>query len=278
MSEIRGEQPEQERETTKKEEQPENPYKSEESLIEFIKTKRRPIDYSSIIEPDCRVLAFGESHRGLAEKKEVIDSLKQLKNMGFTHLGLEFLGVEMQEIIDRYLLDKNEKDREAIWDHLKTWSWGEIFFGTYLEIMEEAQKLGIKVVGLDMPQREKDFYQVSEEIELQQRRNPFMAKKVRDILFENPRNRVITFTGSGHIQNVDEGDGSMVLNLREDDIKIITVDLSIRIHKPPHGGQYPNLEKCAQKAGVENEKFMLASQSHFPDSVFPFDYLIYLPE
>lgn len=254
------------------------PYDSFKGLVEFIKEERQPIDYASIVNPDTRVLALGESHLDRAAKGEVRDSLDQLKEMGFTHLGLEFFGVEMQQILDSYAKIKNESDKTILIKHLKTYSKRDAEL--YFEIVERAISLGIKVVGLDISQKEKDHYETSQEIELLQKRNPFMAQKIEAVLSENKENKIITFSGRGHIENIDEGDGSMAVNLRNSNIPVATVDLSGRLIERgrPYSYQGLSISECAKGAGVTAEKFMLPAQTKFPNVSIPFDWIMYLPE
>src|SRR3989339_605330 len=205
------------------------PYDSFEGLVEFIATERQPIDYALLVRPDTQVLALGESHLDYTTKKEVENCLTQLKEKGVTHFGLEFFGIEMQPILDAYAKTRNENDKKVLMKHLETYSKKDA--NLYLNVVEKAFFLGIRVVGLDIPQKEKNHYETSQKIELQQIRNPFMAQKIEAILSENKKYKIVTFSGSGHIGNIDEGSGSMVVNLRSRNINVVTVNLSGRLKK-----------------------------------------------
>ncbi|TSD02499.1 MAG: hypothetical protein Athens071424_21 [Parcubacteria group bacterium Athens0714_24] len=254
------------------------PYDSPKELANFISRERLPIDYSLVINDNTKVIALGESHMDSTAKKEVKNSLTQFKQLKFTHLGLEFLGTDLQPVLDNYVRGKNKKDEEILLEHFKTYSErdGEL----YLEIVKEAISLGIKIVALDLPQKEKDYYEESNTIELQQKRNPFMAQRVENILSGNKEYRVITFSGNGHIQNIDEGTGSIVVNLRDKNISVVTINFSGRLIEKgyPYSYQGPSISECVQSAGLASEKFILPAQTKFPEINIPFDWIIYLSE
>jgi uncharacterized iron-regulated protein len=249
------------------------PYDSFVGLSEFIEKEKRSVDYAMLINPDTRVFALGESHLDSTTKEEVENCLTQLKEKGFTHLGLEFFGVEMQQVIEDYIKDKNEKSKEILLEHLRTYS--EKDAELYLKVIEKAIALGIKVIGLDMTQKYKDSYETSQEIELLQERNQFMSQRIETILLEDEKYRIIIFTGSGHIQNEDDGTGSITVNLRNKCINVVSVLLSGRIKRPYYQG--PDLGETAQHIGLAREKFLLPAQKLFPNARMPFDWIVHIP-
>lgn len=255
-----------------------NPYDSENDLVAFIENERRPINYTEIVAPNARVIAFGESHLDMHAKVEVENSLSHLKDLGFTHLGMEFFGTELQNILDHYATTKNDNDKLILIKHLKTYS--DTGAALYLQIVDKAISLGIKVLGLDMPQKEKDRYEESQNIELQQARNPFMAEQIQNVLTTNENHKIVVFAGTGHIRNIDEGDGSIAVILKSNNIPITTVDLSGRLIKMgyPYSYQGPSISECAREAGLSEEKFILPAQIKSSDASIPYDWIMHLPQ
>lgn len=119
--------------------------------------------------------------------KEKQQDLKGLKDLGFTHLGLEMVSTDDQQAIDRYLQDRVE---DQLVEVLEKWRyWLPQGTDSYLELIKEAKNVGLNVFGIDIPRSEENW---------QDKQDEWMTNSVRKILEQVDANKVITFTGIDH--------------------------------------------------------------------------------
>lgn len=117
-----------------------SPLGSVQELTEFIRTERKPFDYTKIVTPTARVLAVGENHPETSHKQEMIDHMQQFKGMGFTHLAMESFGIDIQPVIDEF--QATGQGRGKLETYLKGFL-GPIYKGVgdkYIDIIDEAGK------------------------------------------------------------------------------------------------------------------------------------------
>jgi hypothetical protein len=87
-----------------------SPFGGIEQLKDYLRNERQPLDYAKIISPTTRVLALGETHASGITKSELIDQITQLKNLGFTHIGMETFKTDFQPLLDEYQATGERKD------------------------------------------------------------------------------------------------------------------------------------------------------------------------
>lgn len=247
----------------------ESPFSDGARLTAFIKKDRQLVDYSQMVSPQTRVIALGETHTREITKREVMDHLEQFRDLGFTHFAMEVFGTDVQATLNEYQVNGTRK--EKLLQYLKE-HWGEYSAEAadlYLQAVGEAKRVGLQVVGIDLPHSEKDQYPL-ESREGSTKRDEIMAQTVRAILDENPEYKVVTFTGSFH---AGKSEDTMADILTTNGIETVTVDI---LGGKPEGESL--FEESAEKAGVAGERFMVPSLAKFPDSKTPYDWMVHLPQ
>jgi uncharacterized iron-regulated protein len=156
--------------------------KEKESLIEYIKKTASAPSLSGYVE-SAKVVFIGEHHPNESSRKYVISQLGDLKEKGFTVLALEMFNSKNQELLDRF--SKNEASSKDLLMYLKAeWGWRP---ETYVALLEEAKKLGMKLVAIDdrtggdTPARDQNMAQV-------------LAK----LVVEQPETKIVVFSGGIH--------------------------------------------------------------------------------
>lgn len=130
-----------------------------------------------------RVVVFGEVHNQFSPIRSLLlSSLKKLKSLGFTHLGVELLPSD-QPTIRMFVEERCDADtclktlligREA--------SLRKTLAGTFLAILKEAHTQGFKILYLN-----------SDGL-----RDEIMAQQVKDVLSPGGGERVACLLGSAH--------------------------------------------------------------------------------
>ena len=225
------------------------------SFEEHLSTSDRaefcPTDWSKIVTPATEVLVLGESHPRENAKGLIIGVLSKLKAQGFTHLAMEVLGADIQTDVDDYLETgrKREKLEEYICKH---YCWSPNAVELYLKMIDQAKKLGIRVVGIDSPNSNKD---------------PEMAAEV-DHLFSHQGQdvRVIAYVGSNHAKKLP---GAMAGILTAGGRQVISVRIC--------GGSSIEdslTDSYARSQGLEGKEFLF----DYRNTEVPFDWAMHLPQ
>lgn len=245
-----------------------SPFGSRERLTQFMKTDRGLVDYKQMVA-NTRVLALGETHTREITKEEVIDHIEQFKDLGFTHFGMEVFGTDAQQALDEYQSNGDKKD--VLIEYLKKGfgGWSPRAGELYLQMVNEAKRAGMRVIGIDLPKSEQDQYP-REGSDRDHKRDERMAHTVSEVLAQNPENKVVTFTGTAHAGI----EGAVMAGLlASSGVEITTVSIS--------GGSPSDrtlVEQSAVEAGIDKERFMIACRSRFKDSPTPYDWIIHLPQ
>lgn len=246
-----------------------SPFGDREQLREYIRKERQPVDYSRMVTPTTRVLALGEAHTREITKREVIDHIKQFRDLGFTHFGMEVFGTEAQPILDEY--QKTGGRKEELMEHIRKGfgGWSPNAGELYLKAVDEAKRVGMRVVAIDLPMSEQEQYK-SGGMDRGHKRDDRMSQTVQAILNENPEHKVVTLTGSGH---AGKSDNEMAGLLAASGVEIVTA--AILGGSPTRRTWF---ESSAIDVGVATERFMSACLAKFPDSRTPYDWIIHLPQ
>lgn len=150
-----------------------------------------------------RVLMLGENHDPKSPMRDFgASAMKGLKESGATHLALEMT----QKQLDEY----NRTGKMSVLpEGLQTES--------YVKMMAEAKKAGLKVVGVDNGTGDVDNKAAQE-------RDNHMAGKIDDILKSDKNNKVVFWVGAMHgATTKDQGPKSAADLLREKNHSVSTV-------------------------------------------------------
>lgn len=120
-----------------------------EETREFVSRYREEVDYGKLWSKDDPVLFVCERHMFFASKDEIIGQMEGLKDLGMTHLAIEMIRSADQDKIDKYA--EGELKREAIIELLIHWNKREGMAEKYVQVIDKAISLGIKVIGIDLP-------------------------------------------------------------------------------------------------------------------------------
>lgn len=242
-----------------------SPLGSVPELSQFIKTERKPLDYTKIVKPTTRVLAIGENHPQTSHKQEVIDHMQQFRDLGFTHLAFEGFGVDTQTLIDEF--QATGQGRDKLEAYLKGYL-GPIYPGVgdkYIDIIAEAGKKGIKVVAIDLSKEEREKHK-GNNAEDSKDRDKTMAARAQKPLEDSEHNKVITLTGAIHASKTDAAMAGIINHGFE--------TVSLRLADERSG---MTIEPAIQQTNTGHERFMLPSLSEFPDSSYPYDWIANIP-
>jgi hypothetical protein len=168
---------------------------------------KEPLPELNKIMKSVRVLAMGEMHVTENPQRELgLKAIKSLKANGATHLAVE-MDKPVQEELDKFmktgLIDKSK---------LPALLQSE----DYLDILKEARRVGLKIVAAD------------DEPDARKRnisRDQVMCQSISDILDADPKNKVIFWVGSGHLNRTPhlEEEGKSAAQLLSERYKIATV-------------------------------------------------------
>lgn len=158
-------------------------------LAEFITREKREVNYEALIDPTVRLAAFGETHSRYGPKEEVIINLETFRKMGFTHVGLEYFGTELQEAIDDYCEGGTEESKQKLIQHLTDkWDYHPRFIDMCFQIIDIANKIGLRIIAINR--------KLGESAEKTDRA---MAENVSKVFEQDPNNKIITLTGNAHV-------------------------------------------------------------------------------
>ena len=250
----------------------------EERLKDYILREKRPIGYRSIISDETRVIAFGEHHIHEGAKREIIRALETLREKGVTHLALEMFGRDFQKELDRYIAGGSNK--RSIYENLKNcWGYPDRITDLYMDIIDNTKNSGLQLIALDIPQKTRESFTESDQIEINVLRDQKMAESIKMVLDESPNNKIVTISGLDHVSNIYESN-SMAMLLKKAGIKTTTFGLVGDIYHDER-----DIQVQTRQAGIENERFMLPYQIKFPEvnnnyypeyHTPPVDWIIYL--
>lgn len=96
---------------------------------------------------------IGEGHRDVAAKQLLIQNMETLKNLGVTAIFLEFLGIEDQDAVNRYLRKKDNPiplppELEAI-IRTNDESLRLPIGGRLIDVIDEAKRHEIRIIGIE---------------------------------------------------------------------------------------------------------------------------------
>jgi hypothetical protein len=247
--------------------------------IKFITEHGEPTDPEKAIPPGTRVVNLGEDHLQLAHKKEAGLFLGSLKDMGFTHFGIEMVDADDQQLLETYLV--THEGREQLIENInKSFGYRDESGASYLDLIDTAYALGYSIRTIDLSIEEQKKIKAKNELyddrPWLEARDKAMAKSVGDILDDDPHNQVVTFVGSKHGSKKDahfllhkgkiqDSPPTMTQLLASDGIPVS----SVRFVSGERGDR--GLSQAIYAAGRTDERFM------FPDSNSAYDWNVHVP-
>jgi uncharacterized iron-regulated protein len=149
------------------------------------------------------ILIIGESHVDDVSRHQLEKELKDYAQKGFRYLGLEMVKDNRQNILDQFNFSLTGSE-SAVFELLEK-EWGYNSY-SYLDLMKEANRQGIKLIALDLPKenlpRETGPFPVLPEFSAQMdSRNQRMAKNISSFIEANPGAKILVLVGSFHARD-----------------------------------------------------------------------------
>lgn len=187
--------------------------------LRYIQPQLVTLNNPAQIFGDAEVVLLGDTHPNVLIKNWLARNLLEMKSRGFTHVALEALNSESQEILDGYL--KGSVSR-ADMVKLVAADWGWIP-EAHVKMIDAIQAAGLKAIAIDN-RNELDRAGYGNDI---QRRNDHMSARVESILKTPGAGRVVVLTGKLHSALVSEEAGITTIPqiLEEKGISNLSFDL-----------------------------------------------------
>lgn len=146
----------------------------------------------SRISDQDKVVYFGETHTNQQAKIFLRNILAGLKEKGFSVLALEMFNIDQQNVLDGYFSGNisREKLKQSL---LSDWNYKA---EEYLNLIEEARKLGIRPLAID----NRSLVETRDFVEGLHQRDQIMAEKISSFLMMSSDVKIIVLAGSLHAQ------------------------------------------------------------------------------
>jgi hypothetical protein len=228
-------------------------------LVGDLKLRSQTTSDLSELSP-ASVLYVGERHLVSDARLFLIRNLQALKSYGFKTLALEMWNASAQADLDRFI--NNEFDIEWVRQNFKKhWSYDST---TYIQLMEEAHKLGFKVLALDIRDKmnRKAGLSFAQEILV---RDQAMAQVLSQELVQAPNDKIIALTGRWHSYSrvADKGQQLSQSQMLSQFTKLPITNLIVI-----NGQEFSPLSFSVQVLGLSNKLVKVDSQIHFSDFVY----------
>jgi uncharacterized iron-regulated protein len=183
----------------------------EPKLISHVNEKASALDWKTALSGAERVFYLGESHHSGETRRELVRSMKSIKEAGITHFAMEMLAEEYADAVRKYCCD-GSCDKN-VFESFEKFGWDE---QAYMATAEAAQEAGLKLVAIDLPyairkavsdrtrqlERSDDTEAIKEYCRLKEdiyaKRDERMAKNIADALKADPKARVLVLVGARH--------------------------------------------------------------------------------
>lgn len=234
----------------------------------LLQSQKTSIDFSVILQSNIRVVGFGETHTSKKTKEELIAHMSELHSSGITHLALEFIPADQQELIDDY--QRSGNDREKVVKFFKDYE-----SESYMSLIDSATNVGVRVVGIDLPHAEQErrkselfssenftdikdknplefflkFIDLHSQLQTGLRDEQF-ANIINDILDIQPKSKVVFLVGERHLSSQID---SMVGILNKFGRKLTTISLQASDQTSMQG----DFLSIIKTSGLIKERFMI---------------------
>lgn len=236
-----------------------------------LKNHAEIVDFGNIWDSNTKVIGFGETHSNLTTKDALALSMRQLHQLGATHLAMEMLPSKKQKLVDDYYAGK--VSRQAIKQIFTNyWKWPNQEEG-YMSVVDAAKQEGIKTIALNISGNEgrPSDHEIKD-------RETVWAKKIASIVEASPNNRIVLYTGAAHQQKNRETSGVSVQLEQEFGIKTTVVlmeggcpkvnELTMLLaHNKNCGLVVSETETAAQAIGMEGKNFAIKLDDKRPKYV-----------
>jgi hypothetical protein len=241
-----------------------------EEQIAALKKFKSPVDYKQLLDNGARIALFGETHPVNESRDELINNMADFKKLGFTHIALEALPSNRQQLVDDYHAGKATREQvlKALEDD---WGWNP---ESYMKMIDSAKALGLKTICLDVkiPQEQRDKWnkdgQYSRESEV---REAQWAKIMAEQLAKDPKARIVALAGKGHTGIDETKDKYLTSLLSKAGLKTTVIELAGESQR----GLKNLFDMAVDAAGLNGERFMIPVYGR--DKFRPSDYMIHLP-
>lgn len=258
----------------------------------FLNENKLPVDYGVLTNPSVRVLFLGESsHLASAARNEVSTNMQVLKELGVTHIALEMLGSDTQELVDGFLREGARRGlaRIKLYAALKLgrWDYTTTSAQEYMQVADSAKQAGLGILAIDKVLGE-DVDATADAAVAE--RNIHWRDIVVGFLNANQDAKVAVFCGSAHCTN-NKSLPSVNNLLRSDGIKTSSAvfigginikdldelgEIMKRTQKAGEAGFEEVFERAAHLVGASKERFMVDMRSLGEGR--PIDFFIHLPQ
>ncbi|MBI4424940.1 MAG: ChaN family lipoprotein [Elusimicrobia bacterium] len=121
-------------------------------LPAYVKSHARPFEWSEVFRGPERVIYLGDSHDVAACSVELADRLGLAKAAGITHLAVEGLTDDTQDLLDRFRRDgsRAEEVKSAYADGIEAGFHPEAHFS----VLEAARVQGLALLAVELPDAE----------------------------------------------------------------------------------------------------------------------------
>ena len=164
-------------------------------IITLICVQNANAEYSVLIHP--------ESHIDLAKRKEFTLALVKYKEAGYRYLGMEMFKDNRQNELDLYMDSPSEHLSQM--RHILDTEW-EYNTDSYMEVIDQAIRLGFKIIALDMPKNQVPkevlpFPVMPEVSNDMNARNARMGFHIAEIIKKDEDAKIVVLVGSYHAKS-----------------------------------------------------------------------------
>lgn len=184
-------------------------------LIEHIKIRATPLEWKTALAGEERVHYLGERHDASEGRRELVRSMKAIKEAGITHLAMEMLAETYAAAVKKYCCD-GSCDTD-VFESFQKFGWDE---QGYMAIAEAAKDAGITLVPIDLSYTERKVAQEKRQplkygspedfdeycrlgADMINKRDEKMAanlaRTLKKALKENPKARILVYAGAQHV-------------------------------------------------------------------------------
>lgn len=177
-------------------------------VVEKLKPLMQPVDLGSMLGSSApRVILLGEDHGQQRAKRFAAGLLEQLRDQGFTHIGMEWLGSDYASYLNglRRFGSGREKLRDLLLDYRRVGFMAQSGEEN-LSFLETADRLGFTVVPINithsMEETDSRLFTSEQDITY---RDIWMAKMINlglrepSLLAGKRESRMVVMVGAGHL-------------------------------------------------------------------------------
>lgn len=242
-----------------------------EQQLEAIKKFQSPTDYGQLLKDPTRVAVFGETHIIPEARHELINNMKEFKELGFTDIALEALPSTRQDLVNDYLDPNGKVTREEMLEVIKEdWNYSQ---ESYLELIDAAKENGLNVICLDtrIPRKQQsEWDKQGDPLKAYKVREAHWNKLIGDRLDQDPNAKVIALVGGEHIIVDPTEPERLTTLLAEGGYNPLAIRLAVSIKE--YGRAF---DEALQKAQLIDKRFMIPIFEEGPDKTS--DYIVNFP-